>query len=106
MNTNTTEPAKAVSSTGLLGCPRPSQERCHLAWSWLKEYALMEGSYEATDAFLEWEYQRRDAESLRKALQDLYSVLRDRHHGRMPEEVEKAYNAASDILQPNEKLSD
>ncbi|MCP9886195.1 hypothetical protein KBY97_13835 [Synechococcus sp. ATX 2A4] len=38
------------------------------------------------------------AERLESTLRDLYQVIRDRHHGRMPEEVEKAYNAAGSVL--------
>lgn len=34
----------------------------------------------------------------REALQELYDVLRSRHYGRMPEEVQKAYDAAAAAL--------
>jgi len=42
---------------------------------------------------------------LRDALQKLYTALRDRHYGRMPKEVEEAYNAAADILLPNVEVT-
>ena len=44
---------------------------------------------------------RSDNERLRDALRKLYTALRNRHYGRMPEEVEEAYNTAADILMPN-----
>lgn len=39
-----------------------------------------------------------DRERIETALRDLYNVIRDRHYGRMPEEVEKAFNAAGSAL--------
>jgi hypothetical protein len=38
------------------------------------------------------------ARKLEETLRELHRVLSERHHGRMPEEVEKAYNAAGHIL--------
>ena len=44
------------------------------------------------------------ARKLETALRDLYNVIRDRHYGRMPEEVERAFNAASSAL-PNTRIT-
>ena len=41
----------------------------------------------------------RAIEPLREALRALHSVLRDRHHGRMPYEVQVAYDMAGELLQ-------
>jgi len=38
------------------------------------------------------------AADLHDTLRSLYTVLRDRHHGRMPEEVQAAYDKAGDLL--------
>ena len=76
-NTNTTEPAKAVSSTDLLGFPRPNPAQRALAWDWLKRYALKTKSGPATAALLEWEYQRRNAEKLHDNCNELNRMIDD-----------------------------
>ncbi len=54
----------------------------------------------ATIAMLETLTGRLSASTneLHDALRGLYLVLRDRHHGRMPLEVLKAYDKAGDLL--------
>lgn len=38
------------------------------------------------------------ARKLETALRNLYNVIRDRHYGRMPEEVKNAFDAAGSVL--------
>jgi len=54
----------------------------------------------ATIAMLETMTTRLGASSteLHDTLRSLYTVLRDRHYGRMPEEVQAAYDKAGDLL--------
>jgi len=42
--------------------------------------------------------QDAEIEQLRAALADLHKVLRERHYGRMPDEVQRAYDAAGAAL--------
>ena len=57
----------------------------------------------ATIAMLTKMTERLGASSteLHDTLRDLYTVLRDRHHGRMPDEVQAAYNKAGELLRHN-----
>lgn len=41
---------------------------------------------------------------LHDALHGLYIALRDRHHGRMPDEVRAAYEKAGELLRKHEPL--
>jgi len=61
----------------------------------------------ATIAMLEKMTARFGASSteLHDTLRSLYTVLRDRHHGRMPEAVQAAYDKAGDLLRRYETLT-
>ncbi len=42
---------------------------------------------------------RDKREELLEALIEFHSIISKRHHGRMPEEVEKSYEKCNDLLQ-------
>ncbi len=48
---------------------------------------------------------QREVDDLKAALSSLYQALRVRHHGRMPDEVQTAYDAAGAVLSAQVKIN-
>lgn len=94
------------------------KQRRETAFEWV--FAMCKGKtrfkmsipYEETDtdailcaALKDSETLAAEVETLREALSDLHRVLRERHHGYMPDEVREAYERAYAALNPAEVSS-